>query len=139
VSPGDRLLDLAHVELPGTPFAEEEDAWSHGDDLLDHLQVASLCDASWEEMEGDDLVQFWQHCERNVYNLSGMSRWEAADFVREAEGCLCVRLYQQQDGALLTDNCPVGWRAATRTPNGDGCREEDHVVHYRTSDWHQET
>jgi hypothetical protein len=114
MSPDDRLHDLLQIEVPDTASGEEEDAWSRGDNLLDHLRVASPCHASWEEMAGDNLVRFCQHCRKNVYNLSGMSRWDAADFVREAEGQLCVRFYRRQDGTLLTEDCPVGWRAARR-------------------------
>jgi hypothetical protein len=43
-----------------------------------------------------------------------MSWWDAADFVRETEGRLCVRFYRRRDGTLLTEDCPVGWRAARR-------------------------
>jgi hypothetical protein len=114
MSPDDPLPDLARVELPVLPSWEEADAWSRGDDLLDHLRVASPCNASWAEMEGDDLVRFCQHCRKNVYNLSGMSRRDAADFVRTTAGQLCVRFYRRRDGTLLTDNCPVGFRAARR-------------------------
>jgi hypothetical protein len=83
-------------------------------DPLRHIRIASPCTASWEEMEGDDLVRFCQHCHLNVYNLSGISRREATALVREREGRLCVRFYRRRDGTLLTDNCPVGLRAARR-------------------------
>jgi hypothetical protein len=112
-SPDDRLRELLQIELPAT--AEDETAVCSRDaDLLNGLRIASPCDAAWEEMEGDELVRFCRHCQLNVYNLSGMSRREAAAFVREAEGRLCVRFYRRADGTLLTDNCPVGWRAARR-------------------------
>jgi hypothetical protein len=111
--PDDRLHELLQIELPGTAV-EEKAARSRDADLLDRLRIASPCDASWDEMEGDDLVRFCRHCQLNVYNLSGMSRREAAAFVREAEGRLCVRFYRRADGTLLTDNCPVGWRAVRR-------------------------
>jgi len=114
MSPEDSLHDLLQIELPNAASGGAEDAWSRGDNLLDHLQVASPCHASWEEMTGDNLVRFCQHCRKNVYNLSGMSQWDAADFVREAEGRLCVRFYRRRDGTLLTEDCPVGWRAARR-------------------------
>jgi hypothetical protein len=114
MSPDDRLHELLQIELPGTAAVEAQVAPSRDADLLDRLRIASPCDASWDEMEGDDLVRFCRHCQLNVYNLSGMSRREAAAFVREAERTLCVRFYRRADGTLLTDNCPVGWRAARR-------------------------
>jgi hypothetical protein len=83
-------------------------------DLLAEIRVASPCQASWDEMEGSDQVRFCRQCRKNVYNLSGMSRGEAAALVREKEGRLCVRFYRRRDGTMLTDNCPVGLRAARR-------------------------
>jgi hypothetical protein len=83
-------------------------------DLLAELRIASPCSASWEEMEGSDRVRFCRHCRKNVYNLSAMSRQDAATLVRRTEGRACVRFYRRRDGTLLTDNCPVGLRAARR-------------------------
>jgi hypothetical protein len=65
-------------------------------------------------MEGSDQVRFCGHCRKSVYNLSGMSRGEAAAPVRGKEGRLCVRFYRRRDGTILTDNCPIGLRAARR-------------------------
>jgi hypothetical protein len=113
MSPDDNLTDLLQIALPGGAV-EEEESGTRDADLLNSLPVASPCDASWEEMAGDDLVRFCQHCQKNVYNVSGMSRHDAAAFVREAEGRLCVRFYRRQDGTLLSDNCPVGRRSVRR-------------------------
>ncbi|KYF84670.1 hypothetical protein BE17_32220 [Sorangium cellulosum] len=55
--------------------------------LLDSLRVASPCNASWDEMAGDDRVRFCQRCEKNVYNLSEMPRDQAERLVRAAAGC----------------------------------------------------
>jgi hypothetical protein len=83
-------------------------------DLLAEIRVASPCEASWDEMGGSDQVRFCRQCRKNVYNLSGMSRGDAAALVREKEGRLCVRFYRRRDGTMLTDNCPVGLRTARR-------------------------
>jgi prepilin-type processing-associated H-X9-DG protein len=114
MAPDDRLRELLQIELPATAAVDETAVHPRDAALLNSLRIASPCDASWEQMEGDDLVRFCRHCQLNVYNLSGMSRREAAAFVRQAEGRLCVRFYRRADGTLLTDNCPVGWRAARR-------------------------
>jgi hypothetical protein len=108
-------LELPVIAVPSTISGDEqEDELSHEADLFGHLRVASPCDASWDEMEGDDKVRFCRRCQKHVYNLSWMSRREAAAFVRETEDRLCVRFYRRCDGTLLTDNCPVGWRAVRR-------------------------
>ncbi|HZL91961.1 MAG TPA: hypothetical protein VFB96_26560 [Pirellulaceae bacterium] len=79
--------------------------------LLNQIDVASPCTASWEEMDGDERVRFCSLCRLNVYNLSEMPREEAEDLVRSREGRLCVRFYRRPDGTMLTRDCPVGIRA----------------------------
>jgi hypothetical protein len=83
-------------------------------DLLQQIRIASPCSAAWDEMQGDDRVRFCGHCQLNVYNLSAMSPQEAAAFVREKEGRLCVRFFAREDGTMLTEDCPVGFRAIRR-------------------------
>jgi hypothetical protein len=82
---------------------------------LDTIQVASPCGASWEAMPGDDRVRLCPQCRQRVYNLAALSRREAEDLLRQAEGRLCVRLYRRADGTVLTDDCPVGLRRLRRT------------------------
>jgi hypothetical protein len=88
---------------------------SQGNDLLNNIRIASPCTAAWDEMQGDDRIRFCQQCRLNVYNLSAMTRQEAEALVRDKEGRLCARFYVRRDGTMLTDNCPVGFRAARRT------------------------
>ena len=45
--------------------------------MLDQISVASPCNASWDEMLGDQRVRFCVSCEKNVYNLSAMPKDEA--------------------------------------------------------------
>ena len=78
--------------------------------LLENLRIATPCQADWDEMRGDDRVRFCGRCDKNVYNLSALTRGEAESLVREREGNLCVRLYQRSDGTVLTADCPVGVR-----------------------------
>jgi len=79
--------------------------------VLDQLRVASPCQVSWDEMQGDDRRRFCSHCRLNVYNLSEMSRDEAEAFVQKSEGRTCVRFFQRADGTMITRDCPVGLRA----------------------------
>jgi hypothetical protein len=76
--------------------------------ILDEIRIASPCNADWDEMTGDAHVRFCGKCEKNVYNLSSMTRADAEALVREKEGRMCVRFYQRSDGTLLTQDCPVG-------------------------------
>ena len=76
--------------------------------LLDHVRVASPCNARWEDMAGDDRARFCKQCSKHVFNLSAMSQAEAETLVRNMEGKFCGRFHQRRDGRMLTSNCPVG-------------------------------
>jgi hypothetical protein len=75
--------------------------------ILENLRIASPCSADWDDMQGDERVRLCGKCEKNVYNLSALSRDDAERLVREREGRLCVRLYRRSDGTVLTADCPV--------------------------------
>lgn len=81
---------------------------------LANVRVASPCPANWDEMIGDERKRFCGQCKLNVYNLSGMPRNEAENLLLNAEGRLCVRFYRRADGTVLTQDCPVGWKALKR-------------------------
>jgi hypothetical protein len=78
--------------------------------VLEDIRIATPCNADWQDMSGDDRVRFCGKCDKNVYNLSAMTRGEAEELVRQKEGRLCVRLYQRADGTVLSADCPVGVR-----------------------------
>ncbi len=83
--------------------------------LLDRMSIASPCKADWNEMVGDERVRFCLHCEKNVYNLSSMSREGAEELLRSQLGDgVCVRYYQREDGTVLTQDCPVGVKKKRR-------------------------
>jgi len=82
--------------------------------LLDNLRVASPCNMSWDAMTGDERVRFCGSCEKNVYNLSAMSREDGERLLVEKEGKVCVRFYRRADGTVMTTDCPVGARKVRR-------------------------
>jgi hypothetical protein len=79
------------------------------DNPLANVRIASPCSARWEDMYGDERLRFCGECKLNVYNLSGMTKYDAENLFRLAEGSLCVRYYQRPDGTIMTKDCPVGW------------------------------
>ena len=81
---------------------------------LNNLKVASPCSANWDEMIGNERQRHCGDCQLNVYNLSGMTRPEAENFLINAEGRVCVRFFKRADGTVLTKDCPVGWQAIKR-------------------------
>lgn len=81
---------------------------------LENLKVASPCHAAWDDMHGDERVRFCGSCQKNVFNLSEMSREDAEALITRTEGRLCVRFYRRGDGTVLTQDCPVGLAAVRR-------------------------
>lgn len=82
--------------------------------LLDIIDVASPCPVAWETMLGTDKMRHCAECQKNVYNLSGMTRPEAETTIRQQEGNLCIQFYRRADGKIMTADCPVGLRALRR-------------------------
>jgi hypothetical protein len=79
------------------------------DSPLINIKIASPCSADWNRMDGDERKRFCGDCKLNVYNLSGMTKYDAEHLLRMSEGRLCVRYFQRPDGTILTRDCPVGW------------------------------
>jgi len=82
--------------------------------MLDRISIPAPCSAEWDSMPGDDRVRHCAHCDKNVYNLSAMSRREAEKFLRETQGHACARIYYRPDGTAMTERCPAILRAAVR-------------------------
>lgn len=70
-------------------------------DLLDKIEVKSLCSESWDEMTGNEKVRFCSHCAKDVSNISEITRKEAFKLVRKSDGNLCIRYYQKPSGKKL--------------------------------------
>ncbi len=86
---------------------------------LDDIRIASPCHAEWDAMrpledDAGSRARFCGSCEKNVYDLSSMTRVDALALIERHEGSCCVRFYRRTDGTVLTEDCPVGFRAALR-------------------------
>ena len=77
---------------------------------LQTVKVASPCSAEWNDMQGDDRVRHCPKCDKDVYDLSALSREEADLLLAAREGKACIRLFQREDGTVLTQDCPIGVR-----------------------------
>jgi hypothetical protein len=77
-------------------------------DPWENIRIASPCKADWASMTGDERSRFCGACNKHVYNLSEMTRDEAAELIEKNEGKLCVRLFRRRDGKVLTQDCPKG-------------------------------
>jgi hypothetical protein len=82
--------------------------------MLDNVRVAAPCPERWDEMVGDDYVRYCGRCEKNVYNLSSLTRHEAEALLGAKDGEMCVRLFRRADGTVMTSDCSVGVKRRRR-------------------------
>jgi hypothetical protein len=76
--------------------------------ILDNIRVASPCTADWTQMTGDERTRHCTKCEKQVFNLSEMTRAEAEALILEKHGDLCARYYRRHDGTIITSDCRIG-------------------------------
>ncbi len=65
-------------------------------------------------MQGDARVRFCELCKLNVYDISELTKKQAANLIASTEGRFCARLHRRADGTVITKDCPVGLRAIRR-------------------------
>lgn len=82
--------------------------------VLPNIRVAAPCNASWDEMTGDDRARHCGECNQQVFNLSALTTEQAESLIREKHGDLCVRYYKRKDGTVLTADCRVGAKKRDR-------------------------
>src|SRR5688500_1305928 len=76
--------------------------------VLDNIRVASPCKADWAAMTGDERVRHCGSCDKDVFNISALTRDEAQALIAEKAGKLCARYFQRKDGTILLADCTVG-------------------------------
>lgn len=82
--------------------------------VLDNLRIASPCRADWQDMVGDDRVRHCHKCDKQVFDLSALTRDQAEALILEKHGQLCARYYQRRDGRVMTSDCREGLLAARK-------------------------
>lgn len=85
---------------------------------LENIRVASPCKTDWDAMAGDELTRFCLKCNKNVYNLSAMTRKQVATLISDRQGKLCAKFSLRPDGTLLT----LEPAAAPSAPRGHASR-----------------
>ena len=75
---------------------------------LANLRLAFHCPERWDDMTGDDRVRACARCDRQVFNLSDMTRAEAEALLAQRGVTPCVRFYRRADGTVMTADCPTG-------------------------------
>lgn len=70
--------------------------------LLDSVDVPIPCDKSWDEMIGNDVLRLCLHCEKDIYNISAMTKKEAKKLLFQSKEKVCIRLERESDGRVKT-------------------------------------
>ena len=79
---------------------------------LDDLRLAAPCPFKWDRMQGNDVVRRCPGCDKDVVNLSAMTRTDAESYLARTEhGCV---MFRRQDGRVMTQSCPAGTAARER-------------------------
>jgi hypothetical protein len=81
--------------------------------IIERARPASPCTAVWELMEGDDCVRRCQACGKRIFNVSGLSRSEAARLLGVHEAG--AKLHRREDGTFIDGDCPLGSRLRQRS------------------------
>lgn len=82
--------------------------------VLANIRIASPCRADWNEMLGDERARHCNTCDKQVFNLSSMTRLEAEALIVERAGELCARYYARPDGTIILADCSIAAGAARR-------------------------
>ncbi|MDQ2686635.1 MAG: hypothetical protein M3Y28_02085 [Armatimonadota bacterium] len=82
---------------------------------LKQISVPNPCPARWDAMEGGAEKRFCTGCQKNVYNLSEMSRREGEDLLTRTDAKVCVFFHPDAGGApLAREDVPADIPLATR-------------------------
>lgn len=74
---------------------------------LDRIEIASPCNANWDEMTGSNQIRYCTECNKYVYNLSAMTRREAENLATSRRNQMCARMIRDLDGRTITvDSLP---------------------------------
>ncbi|MBA3993807.1 MAG: hypothetical protein C0469_09795 [Cyanobacteria bacterium DS2.3.42] len=81
------------------------DRTDHDESILQNVCIAIPCSVDWNTMKGNDEVRLCGGCDKNVYNISAMSK-KRAEEVLSGPTLPCLQLSRRDDGTLVTDECP---------------------------------
>ena len=76
------------------------------DSILDSICIAMPCSVDWNEMKGDNKVRLCGGCNKNVYNLSAMSKSEAEE-VLSGPTLPCIQIMRSNEGAIVVDETAI--------------------------------
>lgn len=71
------------------------------------MELDFVCDLNWSDLKGaSKIVRHCDRCDRDVFNLSGMTRERAARLLKENGAGLCVH-FVSREGTIVHDGDPL--------------------------------
>jgi hypothetical protein len=83
------------------------------DSILNRVCIAMPCNIGWDNMKGNDEVRLCGGCDKNVYNISAMSK-KRAEEILSSPHLPCLRISRDQNGKLITDDCHFFFKPARK-------------------------
>lgn len=82
--------------------------------FLNQLQIISPCDVAWESMAGSARERHCDSCVKQVHNLIEHTAAEAIGLITTRGTHVCVRMYRDAAGNVLTKDSPASVATARR-------------------------
>jgi hypothetical protein len=105
---GERMLLAEELRRAREVLAEREA--KRAPVRLESLRVARPCQEDWALMTGEARVRHCARCDKDVFDLSAMTRGEAEALLARHGTRPCVRFFQRADGTVKTADCPTSRR-----------------------------
>jgi hypothetical protein len=74
---------------------------------LEDITFTFRCQETWTDMAGSDTLRHCGHCDKDVYDLSALTRTDAETLLQKTRGKICVRMYRTADGRVITADEPA--------------------------------
>jgi hypothetical protein len=94
------------------------------DSILDRICIAMPCSVDWNDMKGDNKVRLCGGCNKDVYNLSALSKKEAEE-VLSRPTLPCIQIARTKDGAIVTED-----RTISTDETSSGTEEKSNPIRY---------
>lgn len=59
--------------------------------FFNSIEVPAPCPKDWNEMIGDEKTRLCRRCDKDIYDISAMTRKEAGKLVAKSAGSICGR------------------------------------------------
>lgn len=70
--------------------------------ILDRVYLQTPRSTERSLLEGGEQVRSCCECDKQVYNLSSMTRRQAEDLITRADGRLCAKFDRDENGKIIT-------------------------------------